>query len=721
MPDLLVEIFSEEIPSHLQQLLSEQLKTRFLAELQEIKLPYGQARSYSSPQRLVIVIEDIPWQTSQQKVESRGPRVGSPEKAVNGFLRSKNKRFEDLEVRTVGKGEYYFVTDDIPGSEVSDILKQTIHSALTRMSLPKSMYWGDGRTKWVRPIQALLGIIFDAEKTETVPFEFAGLTAGNITYGHRFMAPDEIAVKTFDDYRSKLQNSFVVIDPKERMERIQNAILSELAEQYSNLELVRDDDLLVEIAGLVEWPVPLVGTIDATFQDLPEEVLMTTIKIHQKYLSVRDTTTGKISNFIAVANFQAIDGGKAIINGNQRVLASRLSDAQFFLNEDLNRFPDDLLDLTENLGDVRYSFGLGTQKDRVGRIEVLARRIATDLACNPRQASTAAQLAKIDLVTLMVREFPELQGVMGRYYGSKKGLDPEICQAIAEHYLPTKPSDSVPSNPLSITIGLADRINHLAGFFLRKEVPSGLGDPNALRRAALGIIRLILDNRITCFYLRDIISIAIDQHFGLGSSNLELKASLAEKEEVREGILTFILRRLAIYLVARGHDAELVEACINVPANDDIFEIVQRIEALEAFLATDSGKDLLHLDKRIAKISSALQGEGDEDNSLATRTRPIDSTLFDSSYEEALYEKYQDTLTRLSGQENVDYLTPLQVVASLRNTIDDYFDHVMINAEDPLTKTNRLNLLANIRKILAKDFNLRLISDQKYNAGKPLP
>ena len=718
MPDLLVEIYSEEIPSHLQKLLSEQLETKLLKELHERKVPCGKARNYYSPQRTIVVINDIPWRTAPQIVETRGPRVGAPDKAVNGFLKSKNKGVEDLEVRTIGKGEYYFITEDVPGLEVNGILQQAINSTLSKMSLPKAMYWGTGRTKWVRPIQSLLGILFDKEKTELVPFEYAGLTAGNMTIGHRFMALDELTINSFDDYQSKLLNSFVIIDPEARKEKILEAIQSELSKGYPNLELVQDDELLNEITGLVEWPVPLLGKIDNAFQDLPEEVLKTTIKVHQKYLSVMDTAKRKITNFITVANFRAIDDGKAIINGNQRVLASRLSDAQFFLNEDMNRFPANLVDVTEDLRNVRYSYGLGTQKDRVDRIEVLSRKIANYLSCDQEDASLASQLAKIDLVSFMVREFPELQGVMGRYYGRKKGIDPGICQAIEEHYQPAKSTDKVPSNSLSITIGLADRVNHLVGFFLRREVPTGLGDPNALRRAALGLIRLILTNKIQYFNLRDIITFSVDQHFRVVASTaedskLELKTCLEEKEEVTESILVFILRRLSIYLKEKGLDPELVDACIYVPNNDNIYEIVRRIDALESFLPTNLGKDLLHLDKRIAKILISLQADGVENNSSGSDTESIDPTLFYSSHEEVLFAKYKNTLATVSDIKNDNYIGKIKEVANLRNTIDDYFDNVMINVDDQHIKNNRLNLLAKIRNILAQDFNLRLISDQR--------
>lgn len=719
MPDLLVEIYSEEIPSRLQKYLSEQLKSKLLEDLQEVKLPCQKASCYSTPQRTIILIEGLSWRTVTQRVETRGPRVGAPDKAVNGFLKSKNKKFEDLEIRTVGKGEYFFLEEVVPGTDTNWILQQAVVSSLKRMTLPKSMYWGTGRTKWVRPIKAMLGILFDKEKTEIVPFEYAELTAGNTTCGHRFMAPEEFTVNSFEEYQEKLRKSFVDIDPESRKAKIIVAIDNELSNQKTNLELLQDEELLDEITGLVEWPVPLLGDIDVAFQDLPDEVLKTTIKVHQKYLSVRDTDKDKITNFIAVANFQAIDDGQAIINGNQRVLASRLSDAQFFLNEDLSKFPADLLEVVEDLRSVRYWFGLGTQKDRVNRIEVLSRKIASYFSCTEEDASIAARLSKIDLVTLIVKEFPELQGVMGRFYGKRRGINPRICEAIEEHYLPTKSTDKVPSNPISITIGLADRLNHLVGFFLRKEIPTGLGDPNALRRAALGTIRLILSNEIQGFHLKDIISFSIDQHFRGGNSTeeapkLDLKTNLEDKEVVTQSIMDFMLRRLTIYLVDKGFDAELIDSCIKVPNNDDIFEIVRRIEALEAILPTSLGKDLLHLDKRIAKILISLKAEGLEDNSSVSDKETIDKTLFQSTYEEALFEKYQNTLVKLSEIENDRYLGKLQEVARLRKSIDDYFDHVMINANDQLTKNNRLNLLAKIRNILTNDFNLRLISDQKY-------
>ncbi len=714
MPDLLLEIYTEEIPSSMQKPLGEQLKSRVMDELKELKLEFGQATSYSTPQRTILLIEDLPWQSTQQTIETRGPRVGAPEKAVNGFLKSQNRNFDDLETRIAGKTEYYFLTEVVPGSIVNEILQKSISSALARMSLPKSMFWGSGRTKWVRPIQSLLGILFDKEKTEIVPFQFAGLQAGDTTYGHRFMASGELSIDSFPDYRSKLLNAFVDIDPNSRKDRILGSIQSVINKDYSNLELVHDEELLEEIVGLVEWPVPIIGEIEESFQSLPEEVLKTTIKVHQKYLSVRNTNTGKITNFYAVANFLAPDGGKSIIKGNQRVLASRLSDAQFFLNEDLNSLPSNLVEMTEALTKVRYSFGLGTQKDRVERIDSLAKRIAPIFSVKEKDASLAARLSKFDLVTNMVREFPELQGVMGKYYGLSRGIEPRICEAIEDHYLPAKVSDIVPENPISITVGLADRINHLVGFFLRKEIPTGLGDPNALRRAALGTIRLILDNKINGFGLRNIITFSVEEHFRVenradSNSRIELKTNTEEKEKTIEDIINFILRRYSIYLVEQGYDSEIVDACIFAPRNDDLFSIFNRIEALKSFLPTTSGTDLLHLDKRISKILLSL--DSDKHDKPSEIASVLDPSLFSSSHEISLFEKYSLTLDMVSRKEVDDFLGKLQEVSKLRAEIDSYFDNVMIDVDDRKVKNNRLNLLANIRNMLTSDFDLNLIAN----------
>ena len=715
MPDLLLEIYTEEIPSSMQKPLGEQLKSRAMDEIKEFKLEFGQATSYSTPQRTILLIEDLPWQSNQQTIETRGPRVGAPEKAVEGFLKSRNRNFDDLETRIVGKAEYYFLTEVVPGSAVNDILQKSISSALTRMSLPKSMFWGSGRTKWVRPIQSLLCILYDKEKKEIVPFQFAGLQAGDITYGHRFMASGELSIDSFTDYRSKLLNSFVDIDPNSRKDRILELIQNEINKDYPNLELVHDEELLEEIVGLIEWPVPIVGEIGESFQNLPEEVLKTTIKVHQKYLSLRNANKGKITNFYAVANFLALDGGKSIINGNQRVLASRLSDAQFFLNEDLNSLPSNLVEMIETLTKVRYSFGLGTQKDRVERIDNLAKRIAPIFSVKEKDASLAARLSKFDLVTNMVKEFPELQGVMGRYYGLSKGIEPRICEAIEDHYLPAKVSDNVPESPISITVGLADRINHLVGFFLRKEIPTGLGDPNALRRSALGIIRLILDNKINGFGLRKIVTFSVEEHFRVGNqsdsnSRIELKTSTEEKEKVIADIINFILRRYSIYLVEHGYDSEIVDACILVPNNDDLFRIFKRIEALTSFLPTTSGTDLLHLDKRISKILLSLDS-GKHDKSSGITSIQMYPGLFSSSHEISLFEKYNLTLDMVSRKEGDDFLSKLHEVSKLRTEIDSYFDNVMIDVDDLKVKNNRLNLLANIRNMLTSDFDLNLITN----------
>ncbi|MXZ51147.1 MAG: glycine--tRNA ligase subunit beta [Rhodobacteraceae bacterium] len=715
MPDLLLEIYTEEIPSSIQKPQGEQLKSRVMDELKECKLEFGQSTSYSTPQRTILLIEDLPWQSAQQTIETRGPRVGAPEEAIDGFLKSKSRKIDDLETRTVGKAEYYFLTEVVPGSAVNDILQKSISFALTRMSLPKSMFWGSGRTKWVRPIQSLLGILFDKEKTEIVPFQFAGLQAGNTTCGHRFMASGELSIDSFTDYQSKLLNAFVDIDPKSRKDRILESIQSEINKGYPNLELVHDEELLEEIVGLVEWPVPIIGEIGESFQNLPEEVLKTTIKVHQKYLSVRNTNKDKITNFYAVANFLALDGGKSIIKGNQRVLASRLSDAQFFLNEDLNSLPSNLVEITEVLTKVRYSFGLGTQKDRVERIDSLAKRIAPIFSVKEKDASMAARLSKFDLVTNMVREFPELQGVMGKYYGLSKGIEPRICEAIEDHYLPAKASDNVPENPISITVGLADRINHLVGFFLRKEIPTGLGDPNALRRAALGIIRLILDNKINGFGLREIITFSVEEHFRVGNesnsnSQIELKTKTEEKEKVVEDIINFILRRYSIYLVEQGYDSEIIDACIFVPDNDDLFKIFRRIETLASFLPTTFGTDLLHLEKRISKILLTLDS-GQHGKSSEITSAPIYPSLFSSSHEVSLFEKYNLTLDMVSRKEVDDLLGKLHEVSKLRTEIDNFFDNVMIGVDDQAVKNNRLNLLANIHNMLTSDFDLNLITN----------
>lgn len=714
MPNLLIEIYSEEIPSRFQKPLVKQFNNRLLEELQGLKIPYGNSKTFSSPQRISLVLEGLPWITEKQKVETRGPRIGAPEKAIKGFLKAKNKQMEDLTVKTVGNGEYYFLIENVPGAYVNILLQQVMSSVLGKMSLPKSMYWGTGRTKWIRPIKSLLGILYDHDKSEVVPFEFAGLTAGNTTFGHRFMGSDEIIIHSFESYRRELLNSLVIIDPEDRKKSILKTIDQELS-HFPNLELVQDEDLLEEITGLVEWPVPLVGNINTEFQDLPDEVLQTSIKVHQKYLSVRNSVNGKITNFISVANIQTEDEGKTVIRGNQRVLASRLSDAQFFLHEDISKFPTNLTDVSNGLKNVRYSYGLGTQKNRVDRIKVLASKIASELSWDEEKTALAAQLSKFDLVTLMVKEFPELQGIIGRYYASKREVSPSICEAIEEHYLPVKTSDTVPTNPTSIAVGLADRINHLVGFFLRKDIPTGLGDPNALRRAVLGAIRLILENRISGLHLRDIISYSIDQHFNASpttdeASRLILKTSRDEKRVVIDKVMDFILRRFTIYLGDKGKKPEEIEACTNVPNNDDLYETSRRIESLENILLTPPGKDLLHLNKRISKILSSDKAREIESPYPESSVEKIDVDLFVSAYEKSLFNNYEHTLKKISNINEGDYLSKLQEVSKLRKAVDDYFDNVMILVDDQKLCHNRLGLLGSIRGILAEDFDLQLIS-----------
>ncbi|WP_439526219.1 glycine--tRNA ligase subunit beta [Roseovarius mucosus] len=494
MPDLLIELFSEEIPARMQSRAAEDLRARLTEALVEAGLTYAGAAAFSTPRRLALTVQGLSGQSPTTREERKGPRVDAPEQAIEGFLRGAGLTRDDLEIRDEKKGQVYFATITKPGRAAAEIVAEELDKIIRNFPWPKSMRWGAGSLRWVRPLHSILCILTDeAGEVTVVDFDVDGIRAGNTTEGHRFMAAGRFAVSSFDDYRTKLRRAHVILEAEERAAHIwQEASNQAFA---SGLELVEDPSLLAEVAGLVEWPVVLMGRIDDAFLGLPPEVLQTSMREHQKFFSVKNPKTGRIERFVTVANVETADQGVTILAGNQKVLAARLSDAKFFWENDLRTVQAEGLEgMGAGLAHVTFHNKLGSQADRIARIAALAREIAPHVGADADLAEQAARVAKADLQSAMVGEFPELQGLMGRYYAAEAGLAPEVAAACQEHYSPLGPGDAVPSAPVSVAVALADKIDTLTGFWAIDEKPTGSKDPYALRRAALGVIRLAVAN-----------------------------------------------------------------------------------------------------------------------------------------------------------------------------------------------------------------------------------
>ncbi|MES0861607.1 glycine--tRNA ligase subunit beta [Ruegeria sp. SCPT10] len=507
MPDLLIELFSEEIPARMQTRAGDELKKRITDGLVEAGLTYAGAAALTTPRRLTLAVEGVLAESPTIREERKGPKVGAPDKAIEGFLRGAGLTRDQLEERDTPKGAVYFATIEKAGRPAAQIVAEVLDATIRNFPWPKSMRWGSGPMRWVRPLHSILCILSDETGAQVVPLEIEGIKAGDTTEGHRFMASNRFSVTSFEDYAAQLKRAFVMLSPEERAEHIWND--AQNMGFAAGLEVVEDKGLLAEVAGLVEWPVVLMGQIDEEFLGLPPEVLQTSMKEHQKFFSVKNPKTGRIERFITVANRETADNGATILAGNQKVLSARLADAKFFWENDLRVARSDITQWTRALENVTFHNKLGTQAERIDRIAALARELAPVTGADADQAEKAARLAKADLSSEMVYEFPELQGLMGRYYIEAAGEDAAVAAVAQEHYSPLGPSDDVPTAPLSVTVALADKLDTLTGFWAIDEKPTGSKDPFALRRAALGVIRLVLENKLG-LSIADIVNKAIE-------------------------------------------------------------------------------------------------------------------------------------------------------------------------------------------------------------------
>lgn len=705
MADLLLELFSEEIPARMQVQAAKDLERLVVGALSDRGLLFEGVRAFSGPRRLTLAMSGLPAKQPDVKEELKGPKVDAPAAALDGFLRKTGLTKEQLKVEKTPKGDVYLAVIDRKGRDTIEVLAEILPECFAKLPWPKSMRFPGSPVRWVRPLHGIV-CMFDAE---VVPFEFAGVTSGNTTMGHRFLSDGEpIKVRHFDDYEKALHDAHVILDAQQRKAIIFEELKA--AAFVRGLELIPDEGLLDEVAGLAEWPVVLIGAIQDEFMDVPPEILQTSMRTHQKYFSLRDPKTGKMANrFALVSNMVAEDGGKEIIAGNERVLRARLSDAKFFWDQDRKRTLESRVD---DLKNIVFHAKLGTQYERVERIEALAGEIAEKIGADVKKANRAARLAKADLTTGVVGEFPELQGIIGRYYASHDNEDPNVADAIRDHYKPVGPSDAVPANKVGIAVALADKLDQLVGFFAIDEKPTGSSDPYALRRAALGLIRVLSENSIRLGIsplctkaferaYRDN-NKAVDREFGQLKYQDIAENDLARNEIARRDdlttldVLSFLADRLKVALREKGTRHDLIDAVFSLGNEDDLVRLVARVEALQSFLKTDEGTNLLAGYKRAANILKA-----EEKKDKKSFDGAPDAKLLSLPEEKALAEALGSAEASIAADVKAEkFVEAMGVMAKLRSPVDAFFDKVKVNDDDPKVRENRLKLLARLRDTL---------------------
>lgn len=685
MADLLIELFSEEIPARMQARAADDLKKLMTDGMVEAGLTYASAAAFATPRRLCLTVEGLLDASPRTVEERKGPKADAPEKAIEGFLRGAGLTRDDLEERDTPKGAILFAKIVKEGRPAADIIAEVLEQTIRNFPWPKSMRWGAGTLKWVRPLHSILCIVSREDGSEVVPLDVDGIVSGNSTRGHRFLAPDAFTVTGFDDYAAKLKRAFVVLDSSERRDAIwHDATNMAFA---SGMEVVEDAGLLAEVAGLVEWPVVLMGRIGDDFLDLPPEVLQTSMREHQKFFSVRNPKTGRIERFVTVANRTTADDGATILAGNEKVLSARLADAKFFWDNDLRIAKSDvgMAAWVENLKNVTFHNKLGTQAELIERMAVLARELAPMVGADADAAEQAAKIAKADLSSEMVYEFPELQGLMGRYYALAAGMSEEVAAAAEEHYAPLGPSDDVPTAPVSVAVALAEKIDKLTGFWAIDEKPTGSKDPFALRRAALGFIRTALENDLT-IPVRQVVA---------GATHA------ADAED----LLSFLHDRLKVYLKEQGIRHDIIDACIAMDGNDDLTLLVKRARALSDTLKTEDGANLLQAFKRANNILSQAEAGTNLEYSHGG-----DVKFAETDEERALFAALDQADSVIApAMKAQDFSTAMSALASLRPTLDAFFEAVQINTDNDVVRRNRLNLLGRIRTICASIADLTRI------------
>jgi glycyl-tRNA synthetase beta chain len=694
MPDLLLEFLSEEIPARMQARAAEDLQKMVTDRLIAAGLAYEGAKGFATPRRLALSVHGVPARQPDVKEEKKGPRVGAPENAIAGFLKAAGlQSIKQAKVQPDKKGDFYVAVIDKPGRPTLDVIAEMIPDVVRNFPWPKSMRWGTGRLSWVRPLHSIVATFGpETEEPVVVPFDIDGIKGGDETRGHRFMAPGAIKVRRFEDYVAKLEKAKVVLDPARRADVIlADAKNLAFAQGY---ELVEDNGLLAEVAGLVEWPVTLMGAFDKSFLAIPDEVIRATIRNNQKCFVLRDPQTAKLANkFILVANEEAADGGKAIVAGNERVIRARLSDAKFFYETDLKTRLEDRLPKFEH---IIFHEKLGTQAARIARIRALAGQLSAIVDAEAAKAERAADLCKADLLTDVVGEFPELQGLMGRYYAEAQNEDEAVAHACEDHYKPKGPDDLVPAEPVSIVVALADKIDTLTGFWAIFEPPTGSKDPYALRRAALGVIRIVLDNEIR-INLRKIFHSRLTGWF----ESLTPRVHKFTSEQISESskaassdLLAFFADRLKVQLRDQGARHDLVDAVFSLSGQDDLLMIVRRVDALGKFLDSDDGKNLLAGYKRATNIIRI-----EEKKDKREYTGAPEPQKYELPEEKALAEAIDVAKKEASAAvAKEDFSAAMLAMAKLRPRVDAFFDKVTVNVDNKGLRENRLKLLNEIRE-----------------------
>ena len=685
MPDLLLELFSEEIPARMQAKAADDLRRLVTEKLVAEGLVYEGAKAFATPRRLALTVHGIPARQPDLKTERRGPKVGGPDAAVQGFLKATGlKSLDEAKIQRDPKGDFYIALIEKAGRDAIDVLAEILPVIIRTFPWPKSMRWGarsgkPGSLSWVRPLHSIIATFGpETEEPDIVKFSVDGIETGQTTYGHRFMAPAAISVRRFEDYEAKLKAAKVILDPQARKDII-FADAKELT-FAQGFELVEDQVLLDEVSGLVEWPVVMMGSFEAEYLAIPDEVIRATIRNNQKCFVVKDPKTGKLTNkFVLTANIEASDGGKTIVAGNERVIRPRLSDAKFFYETDLKTKLEDRLPKFEQ---IVFHEKLGTQAARIKRIERLAAEIAPLVGADVAKATRAAHLAKADLLTEVVGEFPEVQGLMGKYYALAQGEDAAVAAACEEHYKPQGPADRVPTDPVSVAVALADKLDTLAGFWAIDEKPTGSKDPYALRRAALGVIRLIVDNTLRLSLLKV-----------AASALAGLSVKPANAQAIPSDLLAFFADRLKVQLREQGARHDLVDAVFALEGQDDLLMIVRRVEALGKFLETDDGKNLLAGIKRASNILGI-----EEKKDKRTFDGAPDAALYSLDEEKALAKAIGEVKAEASAAvAKEDFAAAMTAMAKLRPPVDAFFDKVRVNDDDAKVRENRLKLLNEIR------------------------
>ncbi|MBK8173827.1 MAG: glycine--tRNA ligase subunit beta [Rhodospirillales bacterium] len=684
MPELLIELLSEEIPARMQARAAEDFKRLVCERLAKAQLAFTSADAYVTPRRLTLVVDGLPERQPDVREERKGPRVGSPDKAVQGFLRAAGlSSIDQAEVRETDKGPSYFAAYVRAGAATPEVLASILIEVLTVLPWPKSMRWGAGHFRWVRPLHNILAVFNGAPLAASQPLGADLTLSGNAsTQGHRFLAPGEIGVTDFADYAAKLNDAKVMLDPAER-----RALIARKAEALAaaeGLSVRADEALLDEVTGLVEWPVPMLGSIDPRFMDVPAEVLITAMRAHQKYFSLLDADGRLAPRFVLVANTEASDGGAAIVAGNERVLRARLSDAKFFWDEDRKRT---LESRVPKLAERVFHAKLGSDLQRTQRLGILASVLAPLCGGDARLASRAAALAKADLMSAMVGEFPELQGIMGRYYARHDGEAPEVAEAIADHYAPQGPSDRCPTTPVSIAVALADKIDTLAGFFAIGEKPTGSKDPFALRRAALAVIRLIIENGLR-LNLRPL--------FESAQAAYPDGTTQSGAVTVCDDLLAFLADRLKVHLREQGVRHDLVSAVFADGNEDDLVRLLARVDALRDFLTSDDGANLLVAYRRASNIVRI-----EENKDKRHYVGEVDEELLAENQESDLYRALSEARDEIAAALSDErFRDAMAILAGLRKPVDAFFDRVQVNCADAQRRENRLKLLSQIRSAL---------------------